>query len=273
MRESADYAALRAALDERKPRLALILGSGLGELDRRLHDAIALPYAQVPGLIDVGVVGHKGRLIVGRWGAACVVAFSGRTHYYEGHGWHQTAAPVVLAWSLGVSDLLVTNAAGGIRDDLVPGSLMLVADHLECTRPYWWREPGPGGLGGPRPSPYDPGWRHCFRAAAAAGGMALAEGVYAQVTGPCYETKAEVRALRRLGADAVGMSTAHEVRTAHELGLRCAAISCITNRAAGLAGGPIHHDEVLDAAANLRARLGQLLDAAIGLWLSCSQTG
>jgi len=168
--------------------------------------------------------------------------------------------PVQLAHDLGIDTLVATNAAGGIRADLVPGSLMVLKNHLECTKPDWWR-----GLEAARPSIYDPALRARLQAAARSAGVELAEGTYAQMTGPCYETRAEIRALRQSGADAVGMSTAHEIAAAHALGMRCAAVSCITNRAAGLADGVIHHGEVLDIALQLRDRLAAVLEAFLAM--------
>ena len=154
--------------------------------------------------------------------------------------------------------LLLTNAAGGIRDDLVPGSVMPIADHLEWTGRSSWRSPGA------RPAPYSTRLLDVSRQAATAVGLSVKAGVYAQVTGPCYETPAEIRALRACGADAVGMSTCREINRAEALGLECAALSFITNRAAGLADGPIHHDDVISAGHAWRDRFGQLLDAFLG---------
>jgi purine-nucleoside phosphorylase len=248
------------AAGRRRPRIAFIFGSGLGDLDARLRDVVAVPFLDVPGLTTTSVSGHKGYMLLGDWAGVPVLVFSGRLHYYEGHAWRGVTQPIHIVRDLGIDTLMATNAAGGIRDDLVPGTLMALADHQDWTKPCWWREPGPGGLGATRPSPYDPALRDRLQAAASALGFALPAGLYSQVTGPCYETKAEIRALRQCGADAVGMSTAREIQVAHSLGLRCAAISCITNRAAGLSGGPIHHGEVLDAAAAMRERLAMLLE-------------
>jgi len=190
-----------------------------------------------------------------------VLLFAGRVHFYEGHPWRSVLQPVRIAHQLGVKTLILTNAVGGIRADLGPGSLVAVTDHIECTRPHWYRLPGPGGFGELRPSPYSAGLRDRLRTAASGCGEHLATGVYAQVTGPSYETPAEVRALQACGADVVGMSTAREIQTGHDLGLECAAISCVCNKASGLSDGPIHHGEVLDIAAQMRTRLTAILDA------------
>lgn len=258
MSDPAAYVELLDAVQKRQPRVALVFGSGLGDLDQRLRDVCQAPFLVVPGLSGTTVPGHKGCLLLGDWADVPVLVFSGRLHYYEGHSWRSVTQPIQMAHDLGVRTLVVTNAAGGIRDDLVPGTLMALSDHLQCTKPHWWRE---GSLNAERSGPYDASLRGQLRGAAQALGFELPEGVYAQMTGPCYETKAEIRALRHCGADAVGMSTAREVQTAADLGMRCAAVSCITNRAAGLSAGPIHHGEVMDVAGRLRDRLALLLEA------------
>src|SRR5947209_7352270 len=179
---------------------------------------------------------------------------AGRLHAYEGHPWRRVVQPVRIARELGAEVLLVTNAAGGIRADLNPGDLMAIRDHIEWTRADCWRRP-------PRPSPYSPQLIEQLRQAATRISFVLASGVYAQVTGPSYETPAEIRALRACGADAVGMSTAREVQAGCDVGMACAALSCITNKAAGLSAGPINHEEVLATAAAQRERLAALVEA------------
>jgi purine-nucleoside phosphorylase len=260
MSTSLDFAAFAELARAARPDAALVLGSGLGPVARRLRDGCAVPFAEVPGLPAAAVAGHKGRLTLGEWAGRRVLVFEGRVHFYEGHSWHDVTAPVRAAASLGARVLLFTNAAGGIRDDLGPGSLMAIRDHVEWTRPYCWRLPGPGALGRPRPSPYAPRLLGLLGEAAAAAGVALSRGVYAMVTGPCYETPAEIRALRSWGADAVGMSTAREVQAGCDAGLECAAVSCVTNRAAGLGGGPLSHEEVLATAAAQSDHLADLLE-------------
>jgi purine-nucleoside phosphorylase len=255
-----DFAAFAAAARAAGPAAALVLGSGMGAAARRLSDACAVPFAEVPGMPAAGVVGHAGRLTLGEWAGRRVLVFEGRAHFYEGHPWSAVTAAAGVAASLGARVLLLTNAAGGIRADLGPGSLMAISDHIEWTRPYCWRLPGPGALGPPRPSPYSPRLLGLLSEAADAAGVALARGVYAMVTGPCYETPAEIRALRAWRADAVGMSTAREVQAGCDAGLECAAVSCITNRAAGLGDGPLSHEEVLTTAAAQGERLGELLE-------------
>jgi purine-nucleoside phosphorylase len=260
MTAALSFAAFADACRLARPEVAFVLGSGLGAVARRLREKQAVPFAEVPGLPSAAVAGHKGCLTLGEWAGRRVLVFEGRVHYYEGHSWRDVAAPVRTAAHLGARVLLLTNAAGGIHDALGPGSLMAIRDHIEWTRPYCWRQPGPGALGPPRPSPYAPRLLRLLADAARAQGIELHEGVYAMVTGPCYETPAEVRALRAWGADAVGMSTAREVQAGFDLGMEAAAVSCITNRAAGLSAGPLHHDEVLATAAAQSDRLADLLE-------------
>jgi purine-nucleoside phosphorylase len=260
MQPVAPYAELVQAARRRPPSVAIVLGTGLGDLAAQLDDARAVPFALVPGLCGTSVPGHRGQLLHGAWAGQTVLVFAGRLHGYEGHPWRSVVQPIHAARELGAHVLLLTNAAGGIRDDLGPGSLMAVRDHVDGTHAWWWRRPGPGGVGPRRPSPYSQYLFTRLFAAARRLDIELAAGVYAQVTGPCYETKAEIRALARCGVDAVGMSTAREVEAGHELGMLCAALSCITNRAAGLSDGPLQHDEVLAAAAQQRQRLTQLIE-------------
>jgi purine-nucleoside phosphorylase len=245
--------------------VALVLGSGMGTVARRLQQAHTLPFEEVPGLAPTSVVGHQGALTLGQWAGKRVLVFEGRLHYYEGHPWRSVVTPVQTAAFLGAKILLLTNAAGGIHDALGPGQLMAIHDHLEWNRPYCWRHPGPGGLGARWLSPYSPRLLQLFQQAAREAGMLLHQGVYAAVTGPNYETPAEIRALRTWGADAVGMSTTREVQAGYDAGLECAALSCITNRAAGLSTGPINHEEVLTTAAAQSERLADLLERVLRL--------
>ncbi len=239
---------------------AFVLGSGLGPVVRRLANPVSVPFADVPGLPAAAVVGHTGRLTLGSWADRRVLVFEGRIHFYEGHSWDEVAIPVRTAHALGAPVLVLTNAAGGINEHLTPGSLMAIRDHIEWTRPNCWRFPGSGGLSPARQSPYASPLVQHLKQAALDGGLVLHEGVYAMVTGPCYETPAEIRALRAWGADAVGMSTAREIQTGLDLGMACAAISCITNAAAGLGGGTLNHQEVLATAAAQADRLAELLE-------------
>jgi purine-nucleoside phosphorylase len=258
---TATFATLSAAARQCRPVLALGLGSGLGPVVAGLNRLHSVSFGDVPGLAASSVIGHRGAISYGDWLGRPVLVFEGRLHYYEGHPWEKVTALVRVGADLGTRRLVLTNAAGGIRDDLNPGTLMAITDHIEWTRPYCWREPGPGGLGSARASAYSSLLLTSLRQAAVTAGVALSRGVYGTVTGPCYETPAEIRALRAWGADAVGMSTAREVQLGHDLGLECAAISCITNKAAGLSGGPLNHEEVLHTAAAQADRLRALLEA------------
>jgi purine-nucleoside phosphorylase len=217
-------------------------------------------FADIPGLPSASVGGHAGILMLGDWVGRRVLLFAGRLHYYEGHPWEGVVRPIQLAAALGAREAVLTNAAGGIADQLTPGCLMAIRDHLDCTRPDWWRVPGAGSLGGPRPSPYSVGLRTALHEAAKAARVQLHEGIYAAVTGPAYETPAEVRALRAWGADAVGMSTAREIQAGVEAGLECAAISCITNCAAGLSSELLSHEDVLGVASRQTERVAALLE-------------
>jgi purine-nucleoside phosphorylase len=232
---------------------------------RRLTNAVSVPFAEVPGLPASAVIGHAGRLTLGFWSDRRVLVFEGRIHFYEGHAWDEVTIPVRTAHALGAPVVVLTNAAGGINEHLTPGSLMAIRDHIEWTRPYCWRLPGPGALGPARPTPYAVKLLHHLKRAALDSGVTLHEGVYGMVTGSCYETPAEIRALRAWGADAVGMSTAREIQAGHDLGMACAAISCITNAAAGMGSGTLSHEEVLACAAAQADRLGELLEALLRL--------
>jgi purine-nucleoside phosphorylase len=188
-----------------------------------------------------------------------VLIFEGRLHYYEGHSWETVVRPVQIAHELGTRKLLLTNAAGGIADKLEPGSLMIIKNQIEWTWPRFWRELGSRTLDSLRASPYSSRLIRRLGRAARMMSVELHNGVYASVTGPSYETPAEIRALRWCGADAVGMSTAREAWAAHDLGMEVAGLSCITNRAAGLSGQPLSHQEVLEKSRTQTATLARLL--------------
>lgn len=247
---------LRADLATQPPQIALVLGSGIGVLAERVWELHSWSYEEVPGLTATGVQGHAGKLLHGIWAGVPVLLFCGRLHYYEGHTWEETTAPIRLAAALGVKRLLLTNAAGGIRSDLQPGSLMLLFHHLRWTQPYFWRR----GVQKSDPIWYSDRLNELFKDAAIELGWILTHGIYCQLTGPSYETPAEIRALRSIGVDAVGMSTAMEAEQAHALGLECAGISVITNVAAGLSATPPHHAEVIVESRKAADRLGNLLE-------------
>jgi len=244
-----------------QPKAAIVLGSGLGFLAEEVQGAVRIPYSAIPGFPPPGVEGHKGELVVGTLRGVPVLVQSGRFHMYEGHPAAVTGLPVRVFASLGINPLVVTNAAGGIRTGLQPGSIMVITDHINLTG----RNPliGPVLPGEERfpdmSEPYDPTLRRFARDAAREANVPLEEGVYAALLGPSFETPAEIRMLQRLGADAVGMSTVPEVIVARARGIRCLGFSSITNVAAGLSAAKLNHLEVLE----MGRRVGQALGAVI----------
>ena len=239
---------VRDAVAVEPPVLGIVLGSGLGGLAGRIEDARSVSYADLPGFAAPGVPGHAGRLIAGRIAGKAVLALAGRFHVYEGHSASASAFPIRVLYALGARVLLLSNAAGGIRRTFTPGDLMIIRDHVNFTGHNPLIGPVvPGDERFPDMSePWDPDLRRVLAESAAAVGVPVSEGVYFGLTGPSYETPAEVRMLERLGADAVGMSTVHEVIVARAMGMRVAGMSCITNLGAGLSARPITHQEVLE---------------------------
>lgn len=254
-------ACVREWLGSERPEAAVVLGSGLGGFVSHLERPRTLAYSAVPGFPAAAVQGHAGELVAGRLGGRDILVQRGRFHAYEGHDTATLTLPVRLAAGLGVRVLIVTNAAGGIHPLLAPGDLMLIADQVNLS----FRNPltGPVAPGETRfpdmSDAYDAGLRRMALAVAREESVAVREGVYAGMPGPAYETPAEIRMLRRLGADAVGMSTVLEVVTARALGLRCLGFSIITNRAAGLGSGTLTHADVLARAGLAGEALGRLL--------------
>ena len=259
--------AARAAADairsraRTQPRVGIILGSGLGGIANTIEKPTRVPYADVPGFPSATVVGHAGELIAGTLGGTPVIALSGRFHMYEGHDASLAGFPARVLHALGATTLVVSNAAGGTRAALQPGTIMLLTDHLNLM----FRNPLIGSLeqGDIRfpdmSNPYDAELRSLAHGVAREQGMTLAEGVYCGLLGPTYETRAEVKMLAKLGADAVGMSTVPEVIVARALGMRVLGFSCVTNLACGLAAAPITHEEVLETTARVAAQLQQLV--------------
>lgn len=253
-----DYLADRLG---RRPEIALILGSGLGDLADQVDEAVAIPYADIPGFAPSTVVGHRGRLVAGRLEGRDVIVFQGRYHAYEGHPPEALGVPVRAASALGARTLVVTCAAGGINRAFGPGTLMLLSDHINLMG----RNPlvGPVRDGEVRfpdlSRAYDPALRALAFDAAAREEIELVEGVYAAVLGPSYETPAEIRMLERLGADAVGMSTVPEVVVARAAGLRVLGIALVTNAAAGLTDQVLDHAEVVAAGAAAAERFQRLV--------------
>jgi purine-nucleoside phosphorylase len=257
------YGALPPVFQEAKPTCGLILGSGWSQAFTSEGLLARVGYDRIMGLGPSTVAGHAGELRLVRRHGVTAVAFCGRRHWYEGEGWTPVVIPVELMRRLGVRQLLLTNAAGGINRSLAPGNLLLIRDHINTV-----------GLN-PLQGPLIPGWGPRFpdlsrtydatlsgflQAAAVESGIPLAEGVYAYTAGPTYETPAEVRAYAAMGADAVGMSTVPEAIVAHAAGLQVAALSCISNMAAGISGPTLGHEEVLAATTRAAPQMATLLD-------------
>lgn len=240
--------ALRERLDGRSPRIAVTMGSGLGGLAERFVDPVEIPYRDLPGWPETGVVGHSGRAVVGSLGGVMALGLGGRVHLYEGYPPSRVIFYVRVLACLELPVLFLSNAAGTLNRQHPPGHLMLLRDHLDLTFRGPLRGPvEPGESRFPDMSaPYDRILGDHVRGAAAELELPLHEGVYVALTGPSYETPAEIRMLRRWGADAVGMSTVPEVIAARALGIRCVAVSCLTNWGAGMTGEPLSHDDVLE---------------------------
>lgn len=246
------------------PRVGVVLGSGLGAWGDALADLVKLPYAEIPGMPRPAVAGHAGNLCAGRIGDVPVACLQGRAHLYEGHPPDRVVFGVRLLARLGCRAVLLTNAAGGIRHDFAAGDLMLITDHLNLMGTNPLVGPNDDALGKRFPDmthAHDPRLLELARAAASDAGVPLREGVYAALLGPTYETPAEIRMLRTLGADAVGMSTVPEIIALRHMGTPAAAISCITNLAAGLTQHELDHAEVEETARKARARFTALLSA------------
>ena len=257
---SGEFPDVPPVLAKFRPQVALVLGSGLGGFADTCEKLFEVPYTDIPGLPASKVPGHAGKFVGATLGGVPLLLALGRVHYYEGHTARQTAAHVRLMASLGPQVLVLTNAAGTLNRDYAPGGWMMISDHLNLTA----ASPLSGGPNFFDMSEvYDAGLRAQFRGLAAESGVSLHEGVYACVPGPQYETPAEVRMLRNLGADAVGMSTVFEAIQARALGLRVAAFSCLTNWAAGVTGEALSHGEVMETGRRAAAVLGGLLEAGL----------
>lgn len=253
---AAEFKSLPAELASFRPRVAMVLGSGLGSFADAAEKIFEIPYAAVPGLPESKVPGHAGKFVGATIAGVPLLLALGRVHYYEGHTPRQVAAHVRLMASLGAGTLVLTNAAGTLNPAFAPGGWMMLSDHLNLTA----ASPMAGGANFFDMSDvYTAELRQSFRSVAAAEGTGLHEGVYACVPGPQYETPAEVRMLRTLGADAVGMSTVFEAIQARALGLRVAAFSCLTNWAAGVSTEPLSHHEVMETGRAAAAVLAGLL--------------
>ncbi len=259
-------AAVRARVGD-VPDTAIILGSGLGDFANALGGGITVPYGDLPHWPASKVIGHDGRLVVGALAGRRVAALSGRAHFYEGHDLGRVSFAARVMGRLGVKALILTNAAGGINPALTPGTLMVMDDHINLL--------GSNPLVGPNEDAFGPRFpdmsevyskrlRGIADEVARGQGLAIGHGVYVAVHGPSYETPAEIRAFRTLGADAVGMSTVPEAIVARHMGVEVLGLSCITNAAAGVLPQPLNHDEVMDVARRVRDTFARLLEGIIG---------
>lgn len=249
-----------------KADIGVILGSGLGDYAEALEDAVKLPYSEIPGFPRSTVAGHAGMWCCGTLYGKRVVMMQGRFHYYEGYGMKDVTLPVRVMQKIGVKTLIVTNAAGGVNLGYHPGELMVIGDIFSMTAQNPLIGPNLDAFGPRFPDmscAFDKELRALAHECANEQGFALREGVYAQMTGPTYETPAEIRMLRTLGADAVGMSTVPEVIVARHGGMRVLGISCITNMAAGILDQPLNHAEVTETANRVKGQFRNLLDRII----------
>lgn len=246
----------------RKPDLAIVLGSGLGNFGARIENPHIIPYSEIPHFHAATVKGHAGNLIFGKIGSKQVVCQQGRYHYYEGHTIGETIFPIRVLAGLGAPNLLVANAAGGINPDFKVGDIMVIEDHINFQGTNPLMGPNDARFGPRFPDmtyAYDPEFRKQIHASARACEMSLRDGVYISVTGPSYETPAEIRCFRTLGADAVGMSTVNEVIAANHCGLKVLGLSCIANAAAGMDAQKLTHEDVARVITEMSHRFEELV--------------
>jgi purine-nucleoside phosphorylase len=249
----------RSALE---PSVGIVLGSGLGGFADDLDNTVEIPYGEIPGWPVATALGHAGTLVLGTFHGVPLAVMRGRAHLYEGHAAGRVVFGVRVLGLLGVRTLVLTNACGGVRESLTPGELVLVSDHLNMQGTSPLVGPNDDALGPRFPDmsdAYDPALRAAAHEAAARLGQTLGEGVYAAWLGPAFETPAEIRMIRVLGGDLVGMSTVPEVLAARHMGIRCLALSCVTNMAAGILSEPIDAEHVLAVGAAAQGRLSALL--------------
>jgi purine-nucleoside phosphorylase len=254
-----------AAIQERtalRPTMGLVLGSGLGAFAESLAEPEVIPYGEIPGFPTSTAVGHRGALVLGKVGDVPVAVMAGRVHYYEGYSGAQVVFPVRVLGRLGVRTLVLTNAAGAINTQFRPGELMLIEDHINLMGMNPMVGPNAAALGQrffDLSRAWDPDLREVVAEACRKAGVKAHHGVYVALSGPSYETPAEIRMFRTLGADAVGMSTVPEAIAARHMGIRLAGISCMTNMAAGVLDQPLNHEEVLAVGEQVKAGLIDVL--------------
>jgi purine-nucleoside phosphorylase len=250
-----------------RPTVGLVLGSGLGAFAESLEEATRIPFGEIPHFPRSTAIGHKGELVLGRSQGVPVAVMNGRVHHYEGYTLQQVVFPVRVLGQMGVKIVVMTNAAGSVNVNYKPGELMLISDHINFMGGNPMIGPNDDSLGlrfFDMTEPYDPKLREIAERACRKAGVTARNGVYIAFTGPSYETSAEIRAARVLGADAVGMSTVPETIAARHMGLRVLGISALTNPAAGVVKRPLHHQEVLDVGEKLKSSLLDVLSQIIG---------
>lgn len=265
--ERAEHAArvVRSRYDE-EAHVGVVLGSGLGAFADDLEDAASIPYEEIPGFARSTVEGHAGRLVLGKCEGVAVAVMQGRFHYYEGYSLEEVVFPIRTLGLAGIKSLVLTNAAGGINVAFDQGALMLISDHLNLLGVSPLRGPNDARFGARFPDMsevYSREYQEIAIEEARAMNLELRRGVYAAISGPSYETPAEVRMLRTLGADAVGMSTVAEAITARQMGMKVLGLSCITNMASGILDQPINHEEVMETGARVHETFKQLLRRVI----------
>jgi len=245
-----------------EPRIAVVLGSGLGGFADDFEEPVAIPYDEIPGFVRSTAQGHAGRMVIGKIDSIPVLAMQGRLHYYEGYSLEEVTFPVRTFGLLGIKTLVLTNAAGGINVQLSEGALMVISDHLNLMGVNPLRGPNDERFGPRFPdmsAVYSPELQELVVEEAKAIGIEVRRGIYGALSGPSYETPAEIHLLRNLGADAVGMSTVPEAIVARHMGLEVLGISCITNMAAGISESLINHDEVMETGLRVRETFTKLL--------------
>ena len=264
---SAEYAAqLVGSRTSVRPRIGLVLGSGLGAFADSLTDAAHIPYAEIPAFPQSTAIGHAGRMVLGRAGSVPVAAMQGRVHLYEGYSAQEVAFPIRVFGRMGIRAVILTNAAGGINLNSSQGALVLIRDHINLQGQNPLVGPNDERLGARFPDmthAYAKDYRQIAQEEAGKLGMTLHEGIYAALLGPSFETPAEIEYLRRMGADLVGMSTVAEVIAARHMGIKVLAISCVTNMAAGILDKPLSHQEVLETGERVRTIFEALLKAVL----------
>lgn len=265
--ERAEHAArIVRARTNLEPRIAIILGSGLGGFADDFEEATGVPYEEIPGFVRSTAQGHAGRLVIGKVDDVPVVAMQGRVHYYEGYSLEQVTFPIRTFKLLGVKTLILTNASGGINVQLSQGALMVISDHLNMMGDNPLRGPNDERFGPRFPdmsAVYAPELQEIVIEEAKAIGVEVRRGIYGALSGPSYETPSEIHLLRNLGADAVGMSTVPEAIVARHMGLEVLGISCITNMAAGISDEPISHEEVMATGDRVRDVFTLLLQKVV----------